>query len=80
MVELGVAQAENMFLINASETFCGRHVEHVDPLEPILIGMYDGKLLLLDGTHRIAANLKMGRKPHAYILGEKATRSFEIKE
>ena len=45
--------ARDLIFTNLSETFCGAHVAHVDPSFPALIGIVEGKLILMDGTHRI---------------------------
>lgn len=70
IMEIPDQLARDLIFTNMSETFCGRHVEHVDRTRPALIAEKDGKYLLLDGTHRMFARIKHGEKPIAYIITE----------
>lgn len=70
----------HLMLINMSETFCGAHVEHVDRTKPAIMGMRDGRIMLMDGTHRLFAWIKHGEPPVAYCLNEKQTAQFIMKE
>lgn len=66
-----------LVLVNLSETFCGRHVEHVDD-SPSLIALYENKMLLLDGTHRMMRSLKKGLPARAYLLSQDVLMHFVI--
>jgi hypothetical protein len=70
--------AEHLVLINISETFCGAHVDHVDRSVPPMIGMLGGKLILMDGTHRMMSQIKNLLPPWAYVLNERQTMEFVI--
>jgi hypothetical protein len=79
-IEVPEQVAGEIVLNNLSETFCGRHVEHVDHTMPGLIGTYDQKHFLMDGTHRMFACLKHHRPVKAFVLDENQTRQFLIRE
>jgi hypothetical protein len=72
------SDAEHLVLVNLSETFCGRHVDHVDRSRPALVGMHGGLLVLLDGTHRMMARLKNLEPAIAYVLSEEQLQPFVL--
>src|ERR1700732_4661300 len=79
-IEIPKKHHEYMMLVNRSETFCGQHVEHVDRTKPAIMGMRDGMVMLMDGTHRLFAWIKHGEPPVAYILNEEQTAKFIMRE
>lgn len=69
-----------LMLVNMSETFCGAHVEHVDRTKPAIIGTLDGRIMLMDGTHRLFAWIKHNEPPLAYCLDDKQTIQFVMRK
>lgn len=67
-----------MILGNLSESFCGAHVDHVDENIPAIIGNFEGRVFIMDGTHRIVKRLKKTLPPIAYVLSNDETHRFLI--